>query len=131
MWFPPKLVKLAAGKLRDNLALVFNYSIEQGISHEKFKTGFIFPIQKGVQVCRLNLSLHRVIHIVHRGRGGVNPNVYDCVQGGKREFMVAYVNKNFFWPTKSQNFSSFVQKKLLHRHLLLCIEKCKPALSYS
>ena len=24
----------------------------------------------------------------------------------------------------------FVQKKLLHCHLLLCIEKCKPALSY-
>ena len=38
--------------------------------------------------------------------------------------------KNFFWTTKSQNFSFFVQKKLLHCHLLLCIEKCKSALSY-
>ena len=36
----------------------------------------------------------------------------------------------FFWTTKSQKFSFFVQKKLLHCDLLLCIEKCKLSLSY-
>ena len=123
MWFPPKLVKLAAGKRRDNLALVFNYSIEQGISHEKFKTGFIFPIQKGVQVCRLNLSLHRVIHIVHRGRGGVNPNVYDCVEGGKREFMVAYVNKNFFLAHKISKLFFLCAKEAIASPFIIVYRK--------
>ena len=123
MWFPPKLVKLAAGKRRDNLALVFNYSIEQGISHEKFKTGFIFPIQKGVQVCRLNLSLHRVIHIVHRGRGGVNPNVYDCVQGGKREFKVAYVNKNFFLAHKISKLFFLCAKEVIASPFIIVYRK--------
>ena len=37
-----------------------------------------------------------------------------------------YAKKNCFWTTKSQNFSFFVQKKLLHCHLLLSIEECKP-----
>ena len=32
--------------------------------------------------------------------------------------------KKCFWTTKSHNFSFFVQKKLLHCHLLLCLEKC-------
>ena len=40
------------------------------------------------------------------------------------------LQKNFFWTTKSQNFSFFAQKKLLHCHLLWCVEKCKPALSF-
>ena len=44
---PPKLVKVAAGKLKDNLALIFNYSIEQGIFPEKLKTALIVPIHKG------------------------------------------------------------------------------------
>ena len=65
------------------------------------------------------------------GRGGVKPNVYDCVQGGRGVSRLRpYAKKKFFWTTKSQNFSFFVQKKLLHCHVLLCIEKCKPALSY-
>ena len=41
-----------------------------------------------------------------------------------------YAKKIIFWTTKSQKFSLFVQKKLLHCHLLLCIEKLKLALSY-
>ena len=44
---PPKLVKVAADKLKDNLAPIFNYSIEQGIFPEKLKTGLIFHIYKG------------------------------------------------------------------------------------
>ena len=39
-----------------------------------------------------------------------------------------YAKKIIFWTTKSQKFSLFVQKKLLHCHLLLCIEKLKLAL---
>ena len=65
------------------------------------------------------------------GRGGDKPNVYDCVQGGGGfQGCVRTQKKIIFWTTKSQNFSFFVQKKLLHCHILLCIEKCKPALSY-
>ena len=48
-------------------------------------------------------------------------------QGGVR-FKVAF-KKKFSWTTKSQNFSFFEQKKLLH-YGLLCIEKSKPALTY-
>ena len=33
------------------------------------------------------------------------------------------MQKKFFWTTKTQNFPFFVQKKLLHYHLLLCIEQ--------
>ena len=40
-------MKLAAGKIKDNLALIFNYSIEQGIFPEKLKAALIFPIHKG------------------------------------------------------------------------------------
>ena len=63
-------------------------------------------------------------------RGGVKPSAYDCVQGGGgAQGYVRTQKKILFWTTKSQNFSFFVQKKVLHCHLL-CIEKCKPALSY-
>ena len=67
-----------------------------------------------------------------RGRGGAKPNVYDCIQEGNEKFQgCVRTQKKIFRTTKSQNFSIFsVQKKLLHCHLLLCIEKCKPALSY-
>ena len=41
---PPKLVITVAGKLKDNLTLIFNYSIT---IPEKLKTGLIFPIHKG------------------------------------------------------------------------------------
>ena len=40
-----------------------------------------------------------------------------------------YPKEGFFWTTKSQTFLFFVQKKLLYRHLVLCKEKCEPALS--
>ena len=48
-------------------------------------------------------------------------------RGGSR--LHTYI-QNFFGSTKSQNLPFFVQKKLLHCYLLLCIEKYKPALSY-
>ena len=58
-----------------------------------------------------------------RGRGGVKPNAYDCLQGGRGGFKVVYVRKKKILHHKSQNFLFFVQKKLLHWHLSLCIEK--------
>ena len=65
-----------------------------------------------------------------RGRGGVKPNAYDCVQSGRGfSRLRTYAKKIFFGP-QNKNFSFFVQKKLLHYHLLLCIEKCKLTLSY-
>ena len=51
-------------------------------------------------------------------------------KGGRGVQGCVHMQKKFFWTTKSQKFSFFVQKKLLHCHLLLCIEKSKPALSY-
>ena len=42
-------------------------------------------------------------------------------------FKVAHVRKKKFLDHK---ISIFVQKKLLHWHLLLCIENCKLVLSY-
>ena len=53
-----------------------------------------------------------------------------CVQGGGGggggvfQGCVRTRKKKCFWTTKSHNFSFFVQKKLLHCHLLLCLEKC-------
>ena len=65
---------------------------------------------------------------------GVNPNTYNCLQarlGGGGRFKAAYVRKKiFFGPQILKIFLFFVQKKLLHCHLLLCIEISKPALSY-
>ena len=64
-------------------------------------------------------------------REGVQPNAYDCVQGGRGGFKVAYVHKKtFFSDHKISKLFFLVQKKLLHCHLLLCIEKFKPALNY-
>ena len=45
-------------------------------------------------------------------------------------FKIAYVRKKTFWTTKSQK-KILARKKLLHCHLLLCVEKCKPALYYT
>ena len=56
--------------------------------------------------------------IAHRGVGGGL---------GSRLRMYA---KKLFLDHKISKLSFFVQKKLLHCHLLLCIEKCKPASSY-
>ena len=44
---PPKLVEMTARKLKNNLILIFNYPIEQGIFPEKLKIGLIFAIHKG------------------------------------------------------------------------------------
>ena len=65
-----------------------------------------------------------------RGRGGVKPNAYDCVQGGRGVSRLRTYAKKFFLDHKISKLFFFVQKKLLHCHLLLYIEKCKPALSY-
>ena len=54
------------------------------------------------------------------GGGRVTARVQGCVRAQKK----------FFCISKSQNVYFLVQKKLLHCHLLLCIENCKPALSY-
>ena len=54
-----------------------------------------------------------------RGEGSSQMRTIAYKEGGG--FKVAYVRKkNFFWTTKSQNFSFFVQNFLLHCHLLLC-----------
>ena len=48
-------------------------------------------------------------------------------------FKVAYVRKKKFLDQKISIFFFFCTKEalpLLHCHLLLCINKCKPALSY-
>ena len=75
-----------------------------------------------------------VIYIVrpHKGGGEGSSQMRTTAYkgGGGVQGCVRTQKKIFFWTTKSQNFSFFVQKKLLHCHLLLCIEKCKPALSY-
>lgn len=49
------------------------------------------------------------------GEGGFQ----GCVRTQKQFFLDHKISKRFF----------FVQKNLLHCHLLLCIENCKPALS--
>ena len=81
----------------------------------------------------MNFLFLLLIHIVrtHKGEGEGSTQMRTIAYKGGG-FKVAYVSKNdFFWTAKSQNLSVFfVQKKLIHCHLLLCIEKCKPALSY-
>ena len=47
-----------------------------------------------------------------RGRGGVKPNAFHCVQGRRVQGCVR-TEKKIFLTTKSQNFSFFVQRKLL------------------
>ena len=75
-----------------------------------------------------------VIHIIStlKGRGGgVKPNAYDCVQGGREGFEGwIRTQKKTFLDRKISKLFFFVQKKLLHCYSLLRIEKCKPALSY-
>ena len=53
------------------------------------------------------------------------PNAYDCVYGGGIQ-SCARTQKKIL----DHKISIFVQKKLLHWHLLLCIENCKLVLSY-
>ena len=55
-------MKVAAGKLKDNLALIFNYSIEQETFPEKLKTGLIFPIHKGES--KFDCSIYHPISIL-------------------------------------------------------------------
>ena len=51
---------------------------------------------------------------------------------GERGFQGCVRTQKFFFflTKKSQNFSFFVQKMLLHYQLLLRIEKCKSTLSF-
>ena len=62
------------------------------------------------------------------GRGGFKPNAYDCVQEGRGvQGCVRAQKKIVFGPQNLKTFLFFfLQKKLLHCHLLLGIEKCKP-----
>ena len=65
-----------------------------------------------------------------RGSRGVKPNAYDCVQGEGEFQGCVRTQKKIFSEYKISKRFFFLQKKLLHCHLVLCIEKCKPALSY-
>ena len=68
---------------------------------------------------------HSTYAQIERGRGQAKRvHLRTREEGGGRSRFVRTQKK------KSQNFSIFVQKKLLHCYLLLCVEKCKPALSY-
>ena len=75
-----------------------------------------------------------LIHIVrtHKGEGEGSSQMRTIAYKGGGGFKVAYVRKKdfFFGPPNLKTFLFCVQKKLIHCHLLLCIEKCKPALSY-
>ena len=96
--------------------------MQNGIKMNKLKS-FIVKLNKH--------GSHPHSTYAQRGKGGVKPNACDFLQGGRGRFKVPYgCKKIFFWTTKSQDFTFFVQKKLLHCHLLLCIKQCKPALSY-
>ena len=69
----------------------------------------------------------------HNGReeGSSQMHMIACKGEGGGWFQgCTCTQKMFFLNTKSQNFSFSLQKELLHCHLLLCIEKWKPALSY-
>ena len=65
-----------------------------------------------------------------RERGGVQPSAYDCVQGGGGggggRFQGGVPTQKKFFGPQILKTSFFVQKKIL----LLCIDKCKLALSY-
>ena len=83
----------------------------------------------------LRLQCFGVIHIVRTPKGGAEGSSQMRTIAYKGEGRVSRLRRAqkkwfFFWTTKPQNFSFFVQKKLLHCQLLLCIEKCKPVLSY-
>ena len=95
------------------------------------------PIQVlSCEVCETfkNTYLGSSTQYVHKnGEGRGQAKCIRLRTRGEGGFKVAYICKKnfFFWTTKSQKFSFFVLKKLLHCHLLLlCIEKCKPFLSY-
>ena len=60
------------------------------------------------------------------GRGPAK-RVRLLTRGGGGDFKVAYLRKKKFFGPQNLKTSFFVQKKLL---LLLCIDKCKLALSY-
>ena len=82
----------------------------------------------------MNFLFLLLIHIVrtHKGEGEGSTQMRTIAYKGWGGFKVAYVSKNdcFLDRQISKPFFFFVQKKLIHCHLLLCIEKCKPALSY-
>ena len=69
----------------------------------------------------VNISGHPHSTYAQKGRGGVKSNVSSCVKGEGGSRLRTYVKKFV---------RTFVQNKLLHCHLLLFIEKCKPVLSY-
>ena len=81
-------------------------------------------------------SRNGVIHKVrtYKGRGeGSSQIAYDCVQGDEGGWFQGCVRTQiffFFLDHKISKLFFFVQKKLLRCHLLLYIEKCKPAVSY-
>ena len=72
-------------------------------------------------------SSTQYVHIMGEGRDQAKcARLHTRIEGG---FKVAqYAKKIFFGPQNLKTFF-FVQKKLLHCHLLLRIEKCKLALS--
>ena len=80
---------------------------------------------------RTKISSWRVIHVVrtHKGGGEGSRQVRTIAYKGAGAVSRLRTYAKNFWTTKYQTFLFLIQKKLLYCHLLLCIEKCKPALS--
>ena len=76
-------------------------------------------------------TLIGVFHIMRSPKVGEGRGQAKCVRlrtRGRGSSRLRTYPKKIFCTTKSQNLF-VVQKKLLHCNLLLCIEKCKPALN--
>ena len=64
------------------------------------------------------------------GRGSSQMRMIAHKGGERVSRLRTHPQKNYFGPQNLKTFLFFVRKKLLHCHLLLCMEKCKLALSY-
>ena len=81
-------------------------------SHKKLCQGLVFPFVPHFTTQWNSNKESFTYYIAQRGRGGVKPNAYNCIQGGRRCFKVVHIcKKDFFWTTKSQNFSFFYKRR--------------------
>ena len=111
--FPELLQSLAKSEIEDDT--VWTENVIKLMKHLQL---WLYP-----QRCLYAASLcgHPHSTYAQRGRAGFKPNACNCVQGGRGGLFLYFFVQNLYF---------FVQKKLLHCHFLLCIEKRKPALSY-
>ena len=86
--------------------------MQNGIKMNKLKS-FIVKLNKH--------GSHPHSTYAQRGKGGVKPNAYDCLQGGRGRFKVPYGCKKFFFGPQNLKTLLFLYKRSYYIAIYYCV----------